>query len=46
MNSQQRQTHYWNRVADEKKFTTPFQPELFVKYVGVNDRVLDIGWLW
>ena len=37
------QSDYWNRVAGEKKFTTPFQSELLAKFVGVNGSILDIG---
>ena len=37
------QSDYWNKVAGEKKFTTPFQPELLAKFVGKNGCVLDIG---
>ena len=37
------QKEYWDSVADEKTFTTPFQKNLFVEYVSKNERVLDVG---
>jgi ubiquinone/menaquinone biosynthesis C-methylase UbiE len=37
------QEDYWNRVADEKNFTTPFQFDLFSKYVDKDAKILDYG---
>lgn len=37
------QDDYWNRVAPEKEFTTPFKLDLFANYVGKNDKILDYG---
>lgn len=37
------QNKYWDKVANEKEFTTPFQPELFLKYVDQNASILDYG---
>jgi SAM-dependent methyltransferase len=34
---------YWNNVAPIKEFTTPFQMDIFRKYVNINARILDIG---
>ncbi len=34
---------YWDKVAKEKTFTTPFQLELFKEYVGKDKKVVDIG---
>ena len=34
---------YWNMVANEKKFSTPFQMDLYKKYVSNDKRILDIG---
>jgi SAM-dependent methyltransferase len=34
---------YWNNVALVKEFTTPFQMDIFKKYVNINARILDIG---
>lgn len=36
------QKEYWDSVADEKTFTTPFQKDLFVEYVSKNDG----SWRW
>ncbi|WEA46136.1 class I SAM-dependent methyltransferase [Priestia aryabhattai] len=38
-----KQDEYWNEVANKKEFTTPFQPELFLKYVNYNAAILDYG---
>lgn len=35
--------HYWNSVADQKTFTTPFSVELFSKYVSSDAIILDVG---
>ncbi|MED1093699.1 class I SAM-dependent methyltransferase [Bacillus paramycoides] len=40
MNKQQ---EYWNGVANEKEFTTPFQLDLFLKYVNKDAPLLDYG---
>lgn len=37
------QEEYWNKVAEEKELTTPFQLEVFKKYVPVESRILDVG---
>ena len=37
------QVEYWNSVAEEKNFTTPFQLSEFIKYVDQDKMVLDIG---
>ncbi|MCL1947010.1 MAG: class I SAM-dependent methyltransferase [Chitinivibrionia bacterium] len=34
---------YWENVACEKEFTTPFQMEIFKKYVNKNAKILDFG---
>ncbi len=34
---------YWDKVADEKEFTTPFQIELFKKNVHKEGQILDVG---
>lgn len=34
---------YWNMVANEKKFSTPFQMDLYKKYVSDDKKILDIG---
>jgi ubiquinone/menaquinone biosynthesis C-methylase UbiE len=34
---------YWNNVAPIKEFTTPFQMNIFQKYVNKNAHILDIG---
>lgn len=38
-----KQREYWDRVSEEKEFTTPFQTEAFGKYVEKKDRILDVG---
>lgn len=37
------QKEYWNKVANDKEFTTPFQTELFSNFVANEDRILDVG---
>ena len=37
------QERYWDKVADEKEFTTPFQINVFEKYVSRKSKILDIG---
>ena len=37
------QRDYWDSVSEKKEFTTPFQAELFSKYVGKDALVADIG---
>ncbi|TCO70641.1 class I SAM-dependent methyltransferase [Marinisporobacter balticus] len=37
------QKDYWNKVANDKEFTTPFQTELFADFVDIEDRILDVG---
>lgn len=43
MNLYDEQKGYWNRVAESKQFTTPFQREEFARYVRKSDRILDVG---
>lgn len=37
------QKDYWNKAAENKEFTTPFQLEAFEKYVPRDALVLDVG---
>lgn len=37
------QNEYWNSVAEEKKFTTVLDVELFSEYVSKDSKVLDVG---
>jgi len=37
------QKEYWDKVAFEKEFSTPFQSEVFIDNVDKNAKVLDIG---
>jgi len=37
------QEKYWNSVAEEKEFTTPFQMELFKNFVPKEAQILDVG---
>jgi len=37
------QKTYWNNAAAIKEFTTPFQTDIFKKYVCKNAKVLDVG---
>lgn len=37
------QEKYWDKVAEEKEFPTPFQIEEFKKYVLKEMKILDIG---
>ncbi|MFD1177419.1 class I SAM-dependent methyltransferase [Paenibacillus puldeungensis] len=37
------QKEYWNRVAESKQFTTPFERNEFARYVRNADRILDVG---
>lgn len=37
------QKEYWNQAAKAKEFTTPFQMEMFEKYVKKEGRILDLG---
>lgn len=39
----QNQKDYWNKVASDKRFTTPFRLDLFSRYVAKDDRILDYG---
>lgn len=34
---------YWNKVASEKEFTTPFKLDLFKNYVDNKAKILDYG---
>ena len=43
MNKLLTQKEYWDNVAEEKEFTTPFQMELFKKNVPKKARILDVG---
>ncbi len=37
------QVEYWNRFPPEKKFTTPFNSDVFEKYVSFDKLIVDIG---
>ena len=37
------QKKYWDKVAEEKKFPTPFQIEEFEKHVLKEMNILDVG---
>jgi ubiquinone/menaquinone biosynthesis C-methylase UbiE len=37
------QEKYWDKVAEEKEFPTPFQIEEFEKYVSNEMKILDVG---
>lgn len=37
------QKNYWNKMADSKNFTTPFQFEIFSRYISKDASILDIG---
>jgi ubiquinone/menaquinone biosynthesis C-methylase UbiE len=37
------QERYWDKVAEEKDFPTPFQLEEFKKYVSKEMNILDVG---
>ena len=37
------QKEYWNRVADEKDFTTPFRIKIFNQYIPLSAKILDFG---
>lgn len=37
------QRQYWNKVAEKKEFTTPFQIGEFEKYVKKDSVILDVG---
>ena len=37
------QENYWDSVAQKKEFTTPFQMELFEKFVPKEAHILDVG---
>ena len=37
------QFEYWNKVAGEKKFPTPFKMEEFLKYTTEEMKILDVG---
>ncbi|MCP4673577.1 MAG: class I SAM-dependent methyltransferase [Desulfobacula sp.] len=43
MNRLHNQENYWDSVAEEKKFTTPFQIKLFKKFVSKKAQILDVG---
>lgn len=38
-----KQRNYWNKAAETKEFTTPFQAKEFEKYVDKTSKVLDVG---
>ncbi|KYG30390.1 class I SAM-dependent methyltransferase [Priestia endophytica] len=38
-----KQNDYWNKVANKKEFTTPFQRELFFTHVNRDASILDYG---
>lgn len=37
------QFKYWNKVAEEKEFPTPFKMEEFLKYTNKEMKILDVG---
>ncbi len=37
------QNEYWNSVAEEKKFTTVLDVELFSRFVSKDSKILDVG---
>ena len=37
------QKQYWNEVSSTKEFTIPIDAELFTRYVGKEDLILDVG---
>lgn len=37
------QKKYWEKAADSKEFTTPFQAEEFQKYIAKDYSILDVG---
>ncbi|NQU10394.1 class I SAM-dependent methyltransferase [bacterium] len=43
MKSSDRQTEYWNRVAQEKQFTHPLDAERFRELVPKSAAILDVG---
>ncbi len=43
MNSNHDQVKYWDKVAEEKEFPTPFQIQYFKKYVSKEMKILDVG---
>jgi len=43
MNKQLNSKKYWDDVAYDKEFTTPFQIDLFSEYVNKNAHILDVG---
>jgi SAM-dependent methyltransferase len=43
MSSLERQTQYWNRVADDKQFTHPLDRERFCECVPKAADILDLG---
>ena len=43
MNKLLTQEKYWDNVAEEKEFTTPFQMKLFKKLVPKEAQILDVG---
>ena len=34
---------YWDMVANEQRFNTPFQMDLFKKHVDLDKKILDYG---
>ena len=43
MDIKDNQKDYWNKVAADKKFSTPFQIKLFSEVVSKEARILDVG---
>lgn len=37
------QKEYWDGVAYKKEFTTPFQMDLYSKYISKDSKILDVG---
>lgn len=38
-----KQEEYWNKVAEEKEFPTPFKLDEFLKYTSKEMKILDVG---
>jgi ubiquinone/menaquinone biosynthesis C-methylase UbiE len=43
MTIHEHQEHYWDKVAYDKTFTTPFDFETFSRYVNQDAKILDYG---
>ena len=38
-----KQNEYWDSVSEKKEFSTPFQAEVFSKFVRKDSHILDVG---